>query len=484
MLCGQWTAGNGTVKLHWRRMHTTLWSSLREKAHQLVKHADRLKGDPVAPKCHTCECVLPVNKLQHRLRCAAAFQAAAVQTLLTLRSPATPTRACLDDAERVRPADGEHLGWSDGLGLCRAHVTAPSSLRTTTVLPWTARPTIRNRRDYREMDAEMAWMQETAWLQETPPFPRQQDNDLLSMVRLTAKVTISHEDSLNMTKADRGFVLFIYSGQTSLPPALRTMSKNWHDNQGVVDGQWTPLRVVLLRCIFHELQTLYRFFRRSGQEGRGLPERTPEARHVADVEVVPGKAGYDSGRASRQHEHGGHCANPGEHHGRPEATASRATFPEPTGAHRAASRRKGGHGVGAEPMGASPPHQLPEAVRAHRAHACGDSGKAGGHAMQPGRAGTTEDGLRQAGQETLSCHQATVAAPGEAQHLAGYSDASLLARPLENPNNLCYANNTIVSFLWIAPIGRHCLHSPIPRLSLTRVLHEHLVQWPTCAHAA
>ena len=170
--------------------------------------------------------------------------------------------------------------------------------------------------------------------------------------------------------------------------------------------------------------------------------------------------------------------------GRLEATASRTSLPEPSRAHRAVSQGKGSHDVGAEPMGAF-------LKLCGRAHACGDSGEAGGNATQPGRAGTTEDGLPRAGQgteqrseqgqgsrrppqETLSCHQAAVAAPGEAQHLAGYSDASLLARPLENPGNFCYANSTIVSFLWTAsrvPIGRQSsLHSPIPQRSRPRAL--------------
>ena len=222
--------------------------------------------------------------------------------------------------------------------------------------------------------------------------------------------------------------------------------------------------------------TLCRFLRRPGQEGRGHPERTPEAWNVnvAHVEVVPGHAGHDPGRESQQHEHGRDRPNPGEHHGR--AVLRFLSRPGLT------EQPRNGRAVGAEPVGASPTHQLPEAVRAHRAHACGHSGEASRIATQPGRAGTTEDGLRRAGQgteqrqgarrlqETLSCNQAAVAAPGKARHLAGYWDAGLLNRPLVNPNNVCYTNSTIVSLLWTAsrvPLGlRACMPKALKDLSL------------------
>lgn len=73
------------------------------------------------------------------------------------------------------------------------------------------------------------------------------------MLRLTARVTLAHEDSLNMTRADRGFVVFLLTGEGSLLTQLLTTSKQWNADQGMVNGKYLPLRHVLIRSLFTEL---------------------------------------------------------------------------------------------------------------------------------------------------------------------------------------------------------------------------------------
>ncbi|CAE7947824.1 ftsH [Symbiodinium sp. KB8] len=78
-------------------------------------------------------------------------------------------------------------------------------------------------------------------------------SEMYYMLRLTARVTLAHEDSLNMTRADRGFVVFLLTGEGSLLTQLLTTSKQWNADQGMVNGKYLPLRHVLIRSLFTEL---------------------------------------------------------------------------------------------------------------------------------------------------------------------------------------------------------------------------------------
>ena len=56
-----------------------------------------------------------------------------------------------------------------------------------------------------------------------------------------------------MTRADRGFVVFLLTGEGSLLTQLLTTSKQWNADQGMVNGKYLPLRHVLIKSLFTEL---------------------------------------------------------------------------------------------------------------------------------------------------------------------------------------------------------------------------------------
>ena len=123
----------------------------------------------------------------------------------------------------------------------------------------------------------------------TRPGPRSR-NEEEELVKMTARLSLHHKDSLAMTRANRGFVLRFGSGPLTLIAALVELSGRWKSPVARAQGHmpdFIPLRVTLFRCVVSELQKRF-------DKLRGDPDMQKSAAHHNPSRQLTNPARSDS----------------------------------------------------------------------------------------------------------------------------------------------------------------------------------------------
>ena len=114
-------------------------------------------------------------------------------------------------------------------------------------------------------DEEMIPETDYLWPSTQPRYPRDraglgtycpgaEPKDMMHLLRFTTKALINHEDAVNLTRMDRGFVLFLGTQGNTVLPALIALSGKWNQEGGFVHGKRVPLRAILAQSFFAELK--------------------------------------------------------------------------------------------------------------------------------------------------------------------------------------------------------------------------------------
>jgi len=77
---------------------------------------------------------------------------------------------------------------------------------------------------------------------------------LQDQVAQLARVVMKHEDQINTAKLDRGFVLFLHNGEGSILQTLFDISQKTKQALDNGKAQENPLRILLLKALFVELE--------------------------------------------------------------------------------------------------------------------------------------------------------------------------------------------------------------------------------------
>ena len=77
---------------------------------------------------------------------------------------------------------------------------------------------------------------------------------LQDQVAQLACVVMKHEDQINTAKLDRGFVLFLHNGEGSILQTLFDISQKTKQALDNGKAQENPLRILLLKALFVELE--------------------------------------------------------------------------------------------------------------------------------------------------------------------------------------------------------------------------------------